>query len=359
MTFALSEELEELRTAALRFATRQLAPVVREAERVGVWSDDVLKVLDGFSLRDLDVPVEFGGAGMGCVGKVVLLEGLATGDAGGLAAADQPGAAVGAVAACRITRSARHVVARCVAGDAQCALVVVDPEVGAPLRIEWAPGWPALQWAWVSEGDRLRLVEVRDSDVIPQPAPALVFHASGGVTVDLSGCTVVGKWTLPAGAGVAVRGRARLWAAAVAVGVTQAALDATLAYTTERIVFGKPVAHHQGNAFELAALATQLHGARLMVRDAASGFDGGDPYAGFWATQAWLTTIDTAIAMTDAGIQLLGGHGFLVDHLAEKRFREARMLGLLAGGRDAAEVDVASLVLDVPDPVFAIEDGSS
>ena len=54
-----------------------------------------------------------------------------------------------------------------------------------------------------------------------------------------------------------MRGRARLWAAAVAVGVAQAALDATIAYTTERIVFGKPVAHHQGNAFELAALATQ------------------------------------------------------------------------------------------------------
>ena len=63
--------------------------------------------------------------------------------------------------------------------------------------------------------------------------------------------------------------------------------------------------------------------------------------------------------MTDAGIQLLGGHGFLVDHLAEKRFREARMLGLLAGGRDAAEADVAGVVLDVPDPLFAIEDGSS
>ena len=81
--------------------------------------------------------------------------------------------------------------------------------------------------------------------------------------------------------------------------------------------------------------------------------DAGDPYAGFWATQAWLTAVDTAIAVTDAGVQLLGGHGFLVDHLAEKRFREARMLGLLAGGRDTAEADIASLVLEVPDPLFA------
>ena len=56
--------------------------------------------------------------------------------------------------------------------------------------------------------------------------------------------------------------------------------------------------------------------------------------------------------MTDIGIQLLGGHGFLVDHLAEKRFREARMLGLLAGGRDAALADVASMSLEVPNPLF-------
>ena len=71
----------------------------------------MLKVLDGFSLRDLDVPVELGGAGMGCGAKVVLLEALATGDAGGLAAADRPGAAVGAVAACPDHSLAREVAA--------------------------------------------------------------------------------------------------------------------------------------------------------------------------------------------------------------------------------------------------------
>jgi len=148
---------------------------------------------------------------------------------------------------------------------------------------------------------------------------------------------------------------ARLWAAAVAVGIGQAALDATIAYTVDRVVFGKPVAHHQGNAFDLAAAAAGVHGARLVVRDAAAGFDRGDRHAGFWATQAWLETMDAAFAVTNLGIQLLGGHGFLVDHLAEKRFREARMLALLAGGRDAAELDVAAEVLDVPDPLFGAD----
>jgi len=134
--------------------------------------------------------------------------------------------------------------------------------------------------------------------------------------------------------------------------VAQAAFDATVAYTTERVVFGRPVAHHQGNAFDLAAAATNLHGARLAVRDAAASYDGDDPAAGFAATQAWLTAIDAAVTVTDIGIQLLGGHGFLLDHPAEKRFREIRMLAQLAGGRDAAEADVADLVLAMPHPVF-------
>jgi hypothetical protein len=118
------------------------------------------------------------------------------------------------------------------------------------------------------------------------------------------------------------------------------------------VVFGRPVAHHQANAFQLAGLATGIHGARLAVRDAAASYDGSDPAAGFWATQAWREAIDAAVAVTEAGIQLLGGHGFLVDHLAEKRFREARMLGLGFGGLDVALDDLAGSVLAVPDPLL-------
>src|SRR6476620_1289967 len=156
-----------------------------------------------------------------------------------------------------------------------------------------------------------------------------------------------------AGIALGVRGRARLWAAAVAVGVAGAALEETIAYTTERVVFGKPVAHHQGNAFDLAHAAARVHGARLMVRDAAAAFDRDEPDAGFWATEAWLETMEAAYNVTNLGIQLLGGHGFLVDHLAEKRCREARRLAMLAAARDAAEFDVAAFVLDVDDPLGA------
>jgi len=348
MTFSLSDEIESLRSEAARFATEVLAPRARQAEHEGSWPSSVLDVLRRFSLREADVPARLGGLEAGCVAKVVLLEALAGGDAGGLLAADQPGLSAGALEACPDAKLAGEIARACLAGEAQAALVVLDAEAAEPARIEWAPARPALRWAWLSRGDELRLVEVERA---PEPTPALAFHASGGLSVPLGKGKLLGSWPLEPGAGVNLRGRARLHTAAMAVGIAQAAFDATVAYTTERIVFGKPVAHHQGNAFELAGAVTQLHGARLMLHDAAASYDRGAQDAGFWATEAWLQAIDAAVGISDLGIQLLGGHGFLVDHLAEKRFREVRMLGLLAGGRDAAESDVASLVLSLPDPL--------
>jgi alkylation response protein AidB-like acyl-CoA dehydrogenase len=347
--FVLAPEVQELRAAAERLGRAELIPNVRASEAAARWPDAVLGVLDGFPLGGLDLPERLGGVDAGALAKVVVLETLASADAGGLPGADRPGSSVGALLACPDRTLAGAVAASCLDGSAQCGLTVIDPENGSS-RIDWAPGWPALRWVWAMEADTLRLHEVTGA---VEPAAALAFHASGGASVPFSATTVRGSWDLSPWTALAVRGRARLWGAAVAVGIAQAALDETIAYATERVVFGKPVAHHQGNAFDLAHAAARVHGARLMVRDAAAAFDRDEHDAGFWATEAWLETMDAAYLATNLGIQLLGGHGFIVDHLAEKRFREARMLTMLAGARDAAELDVAAFVLDVADPLDA------
>jgi alkylation response protein AidB-like acyl-CoA dehydrogenase len=345
--FELTPELVELQGAAERLGRTALAPLVREHERAGRWPADVLAVLDGFPLGGLDLPVRLGGVDAGLLAKVVVLEVLAAADAGGLVAADRPGLAAGAVDACPDEDVAAEVAAACLDGTAHCAFTVVDPERATHL-LEWAPGWPTLRWIWAMEGDSLRLLE---APIPPAPVTALAFQASGGVGLPLAAAVERGRWALSPWSALTTRARARLWAAAIAVGVAGAALVDTIDYTTERVVFGKPVAHHQGNAFDLAHAAARVHGARLAVRDAAAAIDGEEPDAAFWATQAALEAADAAHLATNLGIQLLGGHGFIVDHLAEKRFREARMLTLLAGGRDAAELDVAAFVLDVEDPM--------
>jgi acyl-CoA dehydrogenase len=345
----LAPEIDDLRVAAERLCREELAPNVREAEAAGLWPERVLDVLARFPLSGLDLPESLGGSGGGCVAKVVLLETLARADASGLPAADPLGLSSGALMSCPDAALVAAVVGTCRDGSAQCAFTVSDPEAPCEM-VAWAPGWPPLRWAWVCEGDTLRLHEVGDQ---ARPVSALAFQASGAVEVPLGHATLRGRWELPASTGVAVRGRARLWTAAVAIGIAGAALQETIEYTIERVVFGKPVAHHQGNAFDLAFVASRVHGARLVVRDAAHAFDRDDVDAGFWATQAWLETVDAAFVATDTGIQLLGGHGFIADHLAEKRFREARMLALMVGGRDAAEFDAAASVVDAADLLAA------
>jgi len=345
--FELAPELEDLRAAAERLGRTELAPHAREHEAAGRWPATVLAVLAGFPLGGLDLPEALGGVGAGLLAKVVVLEALAAADAGGLAAADRPGIAAGAVVACPDRELAAEVAAGCLDGSAQCALTVIDQERGAK-QLEWAPGWPALRWLWAMESDTLLLLEVAGR---PTPVTSLAFHASGGVSLPLDDTVERGRWELGPWSALLVRARARLWTAAVSVGVAGAALADTISYATERVVFGKPVAHHQGNAFDLAHAAARVHGARLAVRDAAAAVDGEEPDAAFWATQAWLEAVEAAHVATNLGIQLLGGHGFIVDHLAEKRFREARMLTMLAGARDAAELDVAAFVLDVEDPL--------
>ncbi len=352
--FDLTPDVEQLLSVVARLGVEHLDDGVRAAEEAGAWPDRVLAVLSGLPLGGLDLPESLGGVSAGCIAKMAVLEALAGHDAGGLPASDQPGPAVGAVLACPDAALAKEVAAASQGGSAGCALAAVEDDQRLPRRLAWLPAYPPPSWVWVSQADDLRLLRVKGDGTGHQAADevSLAFHASGSASVALADAEVVGRWPLVPGTGLEVRGRARLWAAAVALGVARAALTSTLAYTTERQVFGKPVAHHQGNAFDLARAAAGVHAAGLCVRDAAARFDGYDPDSGFWATEAWVETIETAVAVTDLGIQLLGGHGFLVDHLAEKRFREARVLGLLFGGRDAADADLAAAVLDVADPIL-------
>src|SRR5262249_37569958 len=73
----------------------------------------------------------------------------------------------------------------------------------------------------------------------------------------------------PIGGGREPLAFARLRAAAIAVGLAQAAFEAALRYSQQRTTFGKPIAHHQAIQLVLADMATKITGARLLVYDAA------------------------------------------------------------------------------------------
>lgn len=347
--FEVPEEIAGLESELGRFAGSDLRSKMREFEAAGGWDDAALEVFDSFAVPALDLPEKWGGAGAGTFGKMVALEAVARGDAGGLLAADQPGPAAAALLACPDENAAKEIASACLARRTSAALAL-----GGRESIDWIPARGGELFLFVTEGSSLHLSKFDAGKLAPSRLGA--FEASAGFRLDLAAGKPVGEWTLAGEEPLSLRGRARLDYAAIAIGIASASLEYAISYAKERIVMGKPVAHHQGNAFSIAEAAGILEAARVSVRTAAHRFDAGTAWAGYWATLSYLDALDATIHVTDLGVQLLGGHGYIEDHPAEKWFREARVLAQLFGGRDAALEDVAEAVFEVPDSLLSLEE---
>jgi alkylation response protein AidB-like acyl-CoA dehydrogenase len=144
--------------------------------------------------------------------------------------------------------------------------------------------------------------------------------------------------------------RARLYVASLLLGVLRHAGDYARAYAQEREAFGRKIAHHQALAFMLVDMHAAVEGARLLLHDAAFRADQGAPFVRA-AASALVEVIEVARWVGPAAVQVLGGHGFMQDHPVEKLMREARALGLLLGGVDAAREDAGQLLCAGSPPV--------
>lgn len=122
----------------------------------------------------------------------------------------------------------------------------------------------------------------------------------------------------------------RLGIAACAVGLAQAALQAAVAYATQRQQFSQPIADFQGVSFLLADMATSVEAARALYLAAAQRADNGQSF-GAQAAMAKLFATDTAMRVTTDAIQVLGGYGYTRDFPVERYFREAKMLQIVEG----------------------------
>jgi len=132
----------------------------------------------------------------------------------------------------------------------------------------------------------------------------------------------------------------RLGIAACATGVAQAALDAAVAYATERKQFGRPIIEFQGLGFMLADMATSVSAARALYLAAARRKDAGLPY-GQQAAMAKLFASDTAMKVTTDAVQVLGGYGYVEDFGVERLMREAKVLQIVEGTNQIQRVVIS------------------
>lgn len=111
---------------------------------------------------------------------------------------------------------------------------------------------------------------------------------------------------------------------AFAVGMAQAALDATLAHTAARDAFGGKLRDLQTVAHQVAELALRTEAARLMVYAAATAYDEGAPDVPRRAAMAKLLATETAQYVVDKAVQLHGARALRRGHLLEHLYREVR-----------------------------------
>lgn len=112
--------------------------------------------------------------------------------------------------------------------------------------------------------------------------------------------------------------------AAMAIGVSNAALDYAVEYAKDRDVFGMKVAQKQAIAFMIAEMGTAIEAIRLLVWEAAWMIDGGNPEASKQAYLALSGAMDAAMMVTDRAVQILGGHGYIREHPVEMWMRSGR-----------------------------------
>jgi alkylation response protein AidB-like acyl-CoA dehydrogenase len=122
----------------------------------------------------------------------------------------------------------------------------------------------------------------------------------------------------------------RISIAAMAVAAIEHVLDLSLAYAKERTAFGKPIGSFQHNRFVLAEMATNAHVARVFVNDCILKLNAGEVDTTLASMAKWWTT-ELQKQVVDAGVQLHGGYGYMMEYPIAKAFTDSRIQTIYGG----------------------------
>lgn len=136
----------------------------------------------------------------------------------------------------------------------------------------------------------------------------------------------------------------RIGIGAQMIGIARGALDAALAYTSERQQFGKSINQFQGVQFQLAEMATELEAARLLVYNAARMKDAGMNFVKE-AAIAKLYASRAAERISSVAIELYGGYGFVKDYPVEKFWRDSKIGSIYEGTSNMQLQTIAKLMI--------------
>ena len=128
---------------------------------------------------------------------------------------------------------------------------------------------------------------------------------------------------------------------AQAVGISQAALEASVKYSKERKTFGKPICEYEMIQSKLAEMATRIDGARLLVYRVACMKDEGVQRFSKEAAMAKYAASEAVMYCVREAIQVYGGYGYTKDYPVERYYRDAKCMEIYEGTSEIQKIVIA------------------
>ncbi|MBI5594076.1 MAG: acyl-CoA dehydrogenase family protein [Deltaproteobacteria bacterium] len=136
-------------------------------------------------------------------------------------------------------------------------------------------------------------------------------------------------------------------AAAISVGIAQAAVEASIRHAKERTIAGQPIGVHQAVQFMVSDMILGSESAEAYLHSSAAKADASPAAAALNGFKAKLFASEMAVEVTNKAIQVLGGHGYSREYRVERLFRDARGLTLHFKTSEWLRQDVAKAALGI------------
>lgn len=378
MDVFLNEKHLAVRRSVRTFCERELMPIAKDLDLEARFPWEVVEKMGKLGYFGIQVPGEFGGAGMDAVSYVIVIEEISRACAAlGLCLTVHYGVGVYPIMAFGTQEQKEKWVPPMAGGEKIGAFCLTEPNAGTD------PG--GIEATAVRDGDHyvvnankvfvtnggiadICLMFVRTNDegghrgisvlVAERGTPGFVvgdledlcgMRANPVSSIRLYDCRIpagnlIGKEGMGLHIGLNALDTGRMGVAAQALGIAQAAFDEALRYAKERHQFGVPIAKHQAIQTMIADMATQLDAARLMVYRTAVMSSRGKPLSRV-AAMAKLFASETACSVTDLAVQIHGGYGYSKSYPVERYYRDARVTRIYEGTSEIQRVVIARSVL--------------
>ncbi|NNE67360.1 MAG: acyl-CoA dehydrogenase [Pyrinomonadaceae bacterium] len=379
MDLRLNEEQEMVRNSIREFAENEIAPLAREYDEEEKFPHKQLEGLAEMGLLGMIIPEEYGGAGFDSVSYSLALEEIAHADASvAVIVGVTNSVCCYPILGFGTEKQKQEFLVPLAKGEKLGAFCLSEPHAGSDATnlktTARADGEDFVingTKSWVTNGGESEIhivMAVTGENAGKKEVTAFIVeddreglsvssveHKLGqraSKTTELSFVDVrVPKENMLGGLGEGMKvafnslDNGRIGIGSLAVGIARAAYEEALAYSKDRVAFGKPISEHQAIKFKLADMATEIEAARLLTLKAAAAKDAGGKKTGVQASMAKLYASEMANRVCAEAIQIHGGNGYSRHYNVEKYYRDARITTIYEGTSEIQKIVISRGVL--------------